>query len=258
MDKHSRIHQVVRHRYAKVARGRECGCGPECCSAAAPGMSVSAAGYGEQDSRAAPEGAYMGLSCGNPQAIARLQPGETVLDLGCGGGFDCFLAARQVGENGHVIGVDMTPEMISRARRHAANGYFPQVEFRLGEMENLPLADASVDVIISNCAVNLSPDKGRVFSEAWRVLKPGGRLAISDIVAIRELPARLRGDEALHASCIAGAELISSLNRLLQAAGFENIRITPHEESKAFIRDWAPGLPVVNYVIAASIDAVKP
>lgn len=253
-NKYNRLRQRVRHQYAKVATGEHCGCGPGCCNAPA---SASATGYTEEELQAAP-GTHMGLGCGNPQAIACLREGETVLDLGCGGGFDCFLAARQVGESGRVIGVDMTEEMIARARRHAETGGYGNVEFRLGEMENLPLENASVDVIISNCAINLSPDKARVIAQAWRVLKPGGRLAISDIVAIAELPASLREDEALHSSCIAGAETIARLQALLRETGFEQVRITPHKESQSFIRDWAPGVPVMDYVVAASIEAIKP
>lgn len=256
MDSQDRIRQRVRHQYARVAQAGQCGCAPGCCTPLATGTPLSAAGYAETDAMTA--SAWMGLGCGNPQAIARLKPGETVLDLGCGGGFDCFLAARQVGMSGHVIGVDMTEEMIHRARDNAAKMHLPRVEFRQGEMEHLPLGDACVDVIISNCAINLSPDKAGVFREAWRILKPGGRLAVSDIVATAEMPASLRENETLHASCIAGAELIANLEAMLVSAGFEKIVITPHEESRSFIRDWAPGLPVADYVIAASIEAVKP
>jgi SAM-dependent methyltransferase len=200
----------------------------------------------------------MGLGCGNPQAIAALQAGETVLDLGSGGGFDCFLAARQVGARGHVIGVDMTPDMVSKARANAAKSGDHNVEFRLGEIENLPVADASVDVIISNCVINLSPDKPRVFREALRVLKPGGRLAISDVVATAELPPQVRQDLALYTGCMAGAALVSDLEAMLRASGFTDIRITPKDESKSFIRDWAPGTDITNYVVSANIEAVKP
>jgi SAM-dependent methyltransferase len=200
----------------------------------------------------------MGLGCGNPQAIAALKPGETVLDLGSGGGFDCFLAARQIGDHGRVIGVDMTPAMISKARENADQGGYHNVEFRLGEIENLPLADHSVDVIISNCVINLSPDKERVFKETFRVLKPGGRLAISDVVATTTLPETVRHDVTLYTGCMAGASLIDEIESMLAAAGFMDIRLKPKDESRSFIRDWAPGSQIEDYVVSATIEAVKP
>jgi arsenite methyltransferase len=205
-----------------------------------------------------PQGANMGLGCGNPQAIAALKTGETVLDLGSGGGFDCFLAARQVGETGRVIGVDMTPAMISKARHNAEQGGYRNVEFRLGEIEHLPVADATVDVIISNCVINLSPDKSRVFADAYRVLKPGGRLAISDIVASAELPEHVRTDMALYTGCMAGASLVADIEAMLAASGFTQIRVAPKDESKSFIRDWAPETEITDYVVSATIEAVKP
>jgi ubiquinone/menaquinone biosynthesis C-methylase UbiE len=200
----------------------------------------------------------MGLGCGNPQAIANLTPGETVLDLGSGGGFDCFLAARQVGKSGHVIGVDMTPAMVSKARANAEQAGYSNVEFRLGEIEHLPVADGTVNVILSNCVINLSPDKARVFRDCFRVLKPGGRLAISDVVAFADIPAHIQEDMALLTGCMAGASLISDLEEMLAAAGFVDVRIAPKEESKSFIREWAPGTPVTDYVVAATIEALKP
>jgi SAM-dependent methyltransferase len=203
-------------------------------------------------------GANMGLGCGNPQAIADLKPGETVLDLGSGGGFDCFLAARQVGETGHVIGVDMTPAMVSKARVNAEKGGFRNVEFRLGEIEHLPVADHSIDVILSNCVINLSPDKERVFADCFRVLRPGGRLAISDVVAFADLPAHVQEDMALLTGCMAGAALISDLEEMLKEAGFQHVRIRPNDASKSFIRDWAPGLPVTDCVVAATLEATRP
>ncbi len=200
----------------------------------------------------------MGLGCGNPQAIASLQRGETVLDLGSGGGFDCFLAARAVGETGKVIGVDMTPEMVSKARENAMKAGYKNVEFRLGEIEHLPVADKSIDVILSNCVINLSPEKHKVFDDAFRVLKSGGRLAVSDVVATAELPEEVKNDLALHAGCIAGASLISDVEAMLQNSGFRDIRIKPKDESREFIRTWAPGRNIEDYVVSATIEAKKP
>jgi SAM-dependent methyltransferase len=200
----------------------------------------------------------MGLGCGNPKAIAALRPGEVVVDLGSGGGFDCFLAAQEIGEQGRVIGVDMTPDMVSKARDNARRGNFSNVEFRLGEIEHLPVADQTADVIISNCVINLSPDKAQVFREAYRVLKPGGRLAISDVVATAELPAELRDDPALVAGCMGNAALIGDLEALIAGAGFVAIRIEPKDESREFIKDWAPEHPVTDYVVSATIEAVRP
>jgi arsenite methyltransferase len=200
----------------------------------------------------------MGLGCGNPKAIAALKPGEVVLDLGAGGGFDCFLAANEVGETGHVIGVDMTPDMLSKARANATKGQYANVEFRLGEIEYLPVADASVDVIISNCVINLSSNKPRVFREAFRVLKAGGRLAISDVVATVEMPREMRNDVGLVAGCMGNASLIKDLQEMMLDAGFEQVRILPKDESKEFIKDWAPDHNVTDYVVSATIEAVKP
>ncbi len=181
-----------------------------------------------------------------------------MLDLGSGGGFDCFLAARQIGNTGQVIGVDMTPAMVSKARANAEKGNYTNVEFRLGEIENLPVANDCIDVIISNCVINLSPNKPRVFAEAFRVLKPGGRLAISDVVAFAELPDDIRNDMALLTGCMAGASLIAEVEQMLSVAGFKHIKIAPKDESKTFIRDWAPDVPVTDYVVSASIEALKP
>lgn len=200
----------------------------------------------------------MGLGCGNPNAIAALRPGEVVVDLGAGGGFDCFLAAREVGEAGRVIGVDMTPEMVSKARNNAVRGDFANVEFRLGEIEHLPVADDTADVILSNCVINLSNDKPGVFREAWRILKPGGRLAISDVVASVPLPPELSEDTGLIAGCMGNASLIEDLERMMVDAGFRDIAIEPKDDSREFIRDWAPGRGVDDYVVSATIEAIKP
>lgn len=255
------IREKVRQRYAEIATGGGGCCSPSssCCSADALGKPDASAklGYSAEDLAAVPEGADMGLGCGNPQAIAALQPGETVLDLGCGGGFDCFLAARQVGAAGLVIGVDMTPEMIAKARANAAKSDLENISFRLGEIEHLPVADRSVDAILSNCVINLSPDKPQVYREAFRVLRPGGRLAISDVVAVQPLPAAMRDGTALCA-CIAGAASVAELDAMLREAGFADIRVSVKPESREFIRDWFPGSGAEDYVRSASVEAVKP
>ncbi len=260
--KHDEIRQAVRERYAKVAQSdAACGCGPSCCGTGGNTTAAEASvtlGYSRADVTTVPDGANMGLGCGNPEAIAAIKSGETVLDLGSGGGFDCFLAARQTGDHGHVIGVDMTPIMISKARANAVNGGYRNVEFRLGEIENLPLADSSVDVIISNYVINLSPDKKRVFKETFRVLKPGGRLAISDVVATATLPEAVQRDMTLFTGCMAGASLIDKIEDMLASAGFVDIRLKPKDESRSFIRDWAPGSKIEDYVVSATIEAVKP
>ena len=261
-----KIRQNVRDSYAQVAeasnQGECCGTSVSCCGvsddAAINTLVSTRLGYSEDDLGAVPGGADMGLGCGNPRAIASIKAGETVLDLGSGGGFDCFLAAAETGESGHVIGIDMTSTMISKARSNADKGKYHQVEFRLGEIEHMPVANDAVDVIISNCVINLSPDKKQVFSEAFRVLKPGGRLAISDVVASTELPEEMKQDPALYAGCMAGASLISDLQLILENCGFEKINIAPKDESKDFIKDWAPGRGVEDYVLSATIEAVKP
>ena len=262
--KNDEIRNAVRENYGKVAVSGLSGCccsSPSCCGkpsdVTAADISLGL-GYSKEDVVTVPEGANMGLVCGNPQAIASLQPGETVLDLGSGGGFDCFLAARAVGNSGHVIGVDMTAEMITKSRQNAEKVSSRNVEFRLGELENLPVANGIVDVIISNCVINLSPEKEKVFNEAFRVLKPGGRLAISDIVATDELPDNIKNDMAFHAGCIAGASSIEEIKSMLDLIGFEKIRIQPKVESKTFIRNWMPESNIEDYVVSATIEAVKP
>jgi SAM-dependent methyltransferase len=214
-------------------------------------------GYSSEECKNVPEGSNMGLGCGNPQAIASLQKGATVLDLGSGGGFDCFLAAKSVGNTGKVIGVDMTPEMISLARNNAVKGAYKNTEFRLGEIEHLPVADATIDVIISNCVINLSPEKEQVFEEAFRVLKPGGKLAISDVVLAAEMPEDLKKDVLLYAGCVGGASSIGEIQTMLSKSGFQDIQIEPKLKSKEFIRDWAPGRGIENYIVSATIEAVK-
>jgi arsenite methyltransferase len=199
-----------------------------------------------------------GLCCGNPLIAAELKAGETVLDLGCGGGFDCFLAAKQVGENGHVIGVDMTPKMINLARKNLAEWGFQNVEFRLGEIEHLPVENKSIDVIISNCVINLSPDKASVFREAFRVLKPGGRLAISDIIATSDLPDEIKNDIELLCNCIAGTVTSVELEEMLKSAGFQNIRIQSIRESRESIREWITIKKAADFVISGTVKATKP
>ncbi|HHM05891.1 MAG TPA: arsenite methyltransferase [Gammaproteobacteria bacterium] len=263
-EQHDTHRQKVRGAYAKVARandqrvGIEAGCCGVSDDARINQLISTRLGYSEEDLSKAPAGADMGLGCGNPKAIAALKPGEVVVDLGAGGGFDCFLAAHEVGESGRVIGVDMTPDMLSRARANADKGGFRNVEFRLGEIEHLPVADNTADVILSNCVINLSPNKAQVFKEAFRVLKPGGRLAISDVVATAELPDAMRNDPALVAGCMGGAALIDELEKMIEAAGFTDVSIQPRDESKTFIRDWAPDHPVTDYVLSATIEGRKP
>lgn len=258
--------QQIRDAYAKVARADDAGQG--CCvESSCCGVSDDAAinsviskrlGYSDTDISGVPKGADMGLGCGNPKAIAALCPGETVVDLGSGGGFDCFLSAQEVGEAGRVIGVDMTPDMLSKARSNANKGSYTNVEFRLGEIEHLPIADGQADVIISNCVINLSPDKPQVFREAFRVLKPGGRLAISDVVATAVLPEEMCKDVGLISGCMGNASLIDDLATMIEAAGFTDVRIEPKNESKDFMRDWAPGNEVMDYIVSATIEGVKP
>lgn len=256
----------VSEAYAKVANagsaGTAEGVAGSCCGvsddSAINTLISSRLGYSAHDMANAPSGADLGLGCGNPKAIAALQPGEVVVDLGSGAGFDCFLAANEVGETGHVIGVDMTADMVSKARSNAAEGAYTQVEFRLGEIEHLPVADHTADVILSNCVINLSNDKPQVFREAFRVLKKGGRLAISDVVATIELPEEMRNDPALIAGCMGNAAMIGDLEQAMADAGFVDIRIQPKDDSRDFIRDWAPHSDVSDYVLSATIEARKP
>ncbi len=281
----SEILEVVRREYGKIAREAGSGCGStsSCCSAAADSVAAAqenrladvgqAIGYSREEMDAVPEGANLGLGCGNPLALAGLERGETVLDLGSGAGFDSFLAARKVGERGKVIGVDMTEEMVEKARENARRGGYSNVEFRLGRIESLPVVDASVDLVISNCVINLSPDKERVFREAFRVLKPGGRLAVSDIVLRNRLPRAVLESAAAYAGCIAGASLRKEYLRLIREAGFMEVRVA-HE--RRFGEEQISGDPFVQSccqesgvsqaeaesmarsVVSLSVQAVKP
>ncbi len=251
------IHGTVREHYARISEtAGAASCAPGCCGAN-PDAST-ALGYSPEELAALPEGANLGLGCGNPQALASLRPGEVVLDLGSGGGIDCFLAARKVGPQGRAIGVDMTPEMLVRARAAAKRLGIANVEFRLGEIEHLPVADGSVDVILSNCVINLSPDKPQVFREALRVLKPGGRLAIADVVALRDIPPHLASQVATWSGCVAGAAGVRDIERWLLAAGFTGIRVQVKHESRAVIAGWFPGSGAEDHVASATIEAVKP
>lgn len=258
------MRKMVRERYRKIAETAASCCGGAPVAryggAGRSALNFHAAqiGYSRDEIAVAAEAAGMGLGCGNPQAIAALRQGETVLDLGSGAGFDCFLAARAVGPEGRVIGVDMTDAMIHKARRNAKKSGIDNVEFRRGEIERLPVDDKAVDVIISNCVVNLSPQKAAVFREAYRVLKPGGRLAIADVVAVRPLPEAFRNDPQMHCACIGGAATVQELQNLLKIAGFEAIRIRLRQESRELIQNWAPGRQAETYVVAAFVEAVKP
>lgn len=256
------LRQIVRGNYAKVARG-SCGCetGPSaCCGSQQNGTDAVnlLMGYSTEELDGVIKGANLGLGCGNPTAIGNLKPGETVLDLGSGGGFDCFLAGKKVGEKGRVIGVDMTPEMLARARENVKKMKSTNVEFRLGEIEHLPVADNSVDVIISNCVINLSPEKDQVFRDAFRVLKPGGRLAVSDMVATAEMPRKVREQAALLTKCIAGAENVERVRELLSEAGFEEIKINLKRYSRELVSGWHLEGGAENYVASADIEAIKP
>jgi arsenite methyltransferase len=238
------IKSAVRDAYSKVAKREisiplnplKC-----CCTKGDLSHNISrAVGYNEQELASVPEGANLGLGCGNPTALASLKEGETLLDLGSGAGFDCFLAANAVGAAGHVIGVDMTPEMIEKARENARKGGYSNVDFRLGELEHLPAADNSVDVIISNCVINLTPDKAAVFREAFRVLKPDGRLAVSDMVLLKELPDVVKQSVAAYVGCLSGAIMKDAYVATIRAAGFDDVRII---EESSFPLDYMASDP---------------
>jgi len=274
------VRQQVRTGYTTIARvgswsaaqstaaaaGGCCGSGPSagggCCGPAtfSPDQLAAAIGYSQGDLASAPEGANMGLSCGNPTAIASLKPGEVAVDLGSGGGFDCFVAGPKVGPSGRVIGVDMTPEMVTKARRnietYAAQTGLANVEFRLGEIENLPLADASVDVVLSNCVLNLSPDKPRAWREVARVLKPGGRVAVSDLALLQPLPESVRQDVEALIGCVAGAVLAEETRRQMAAAGLCDIVLIPKSHYIDAMTNWDD--PLYRKIVAALPPGSKP
>ena len=277
-----KVRQAVRESYGNIAKSVSMvsgiGTAPSCCGTSENTTQANTQtpccgdtkvsqeqlnalmGYTRQDLESVPEGANMGLGCGNPVALASLKPGETVVDLGAGGGFDCFLAAKQVGENGKVIGIDMTPDMLTTARLNAEKMGAKNVEFRLGEIEHLPVADDSIDIIMSNCVINLSPDKLSVYRDAFRVLKPGGRLAIADIVATAPLPEKIQKDLSLVAACVGGAATIDDTKEMLKEAGFVDIKVEPKDKSRELIRAWDPNKSdsAADYVVSAYIEAVKP
>ena len=250
------IKAAVRDTYSRIASetrvGGCCGGGSSC----GPSQGSRVLGYSEDELQSLPPGADLGLGCGNPHAIAALTPGETVLDLGSGAGIDAFLAARQVGPTGHVIGIDMTHDMLAKARRNAERIEARNVDFRLGEIEHLPVADAAVDVIMSNCVINLSTDKPAVFREAFRVLRPGGRLAITDMVATQPIPDAIGRDLAAYSGCIAGAARVDEIVEMLTTAGFDDVSISVRNDSGEFVKEWMPGAD--QYVVSALIQGVKP
>ena len=273
MEDQEEIKKAVRERYGELARASASCCGPQssCGCSGNTSQEISAdLGYSNSQMDSVPDEANLGLGCGNPVAIASLKPGDTILDLGSGAGFDCFLAARQVGKNGRVIGVDMTPDMISKARKNAKSGDFANVEFRLGEIENLPAANNSVDVVISNCVINLAPDKAGVFVEAYRVLKPGGRFMISDIVLLRELPDFIRESVQAYVGCIAGASMKDEYLQIIRQAGFDNIEIVSEKiyrisdlletpDAKAILKQSGrQASEVANSVASITVVGFKP
>jgi arsenite methyltransferase len=221
------IKKIVRDGYAKaVTQKTSCCSTSSCCGGTDQAKNISKkVGYSEAEMNAVPEGANLGFGCGNPVAIASLKEGDVVLDLGSGAGFDAFLAAQRVGKTGRVIGVDMTPEMLERARANAEKGGYKNVEFRSGEIEKIPVEDNSIDVIISNCVINLSPDKVKVFEEAFRVLKPGGRLMVSDLVLVKELPAALKESVEAYVGCLAGAIMKNDYLKFIAMAGFKDVKV---------------------------------
>jgi arsenite methyltransferase len=269
------VKRAVREGYAQVAKGAGSCCGPasSCCGAPTAEDVSRRVGYSDEEMAAAPAGANLGLGCGNPVALASLKEGEAVLDLGSGAGFDCFLAAKKVGGKGRVIGVDMTPEMLEKARENARKAGVANVEFRLGEIENLPVADNSVDAVISNCVINLAPDKERVFAEAFRALKPGGRLMVSDLVLTAPLPKAVQESIAAYVGCLAGASLKADYLRAIKQAGFENVNVASEESfpvelmqndptTQAVVRDLKVTreevVRIAGTVVSVKVSARKP
>jgi len=270
------VKKIVRKGYAKIAvQGGSC-CGPAspCCGSVDLAQDISRKiGYSEEELKVAPEGANLGLGCGNPVALASLREGETVLDLGSGAGFDCFLAANRVGEKGKVIGVDMTSEMIEKAKENGRKGSYENVEFKLGEIEKLPVLDNSIDAVISNCVINLSPDKAKVFQEAFRILKPGGRLMISDIVLLKELPASIKESVEAYVGCLSGAIMKDEYMEKIKAAGFQDVQVIDETAfpieliandptAKGIMDNLGIGLNeargVASSVVSIKVSAIKP
>jgi len=258
--KDEEIKKVVREGYAQIAKKESSCCAPSspCCGSTDLTEDISKKiGYQDEELKSVPEGANLGLGCGNPVALASLKEGETVIDLGAGAGFDCFLAANKVGKKGKVIGVDMTPEMIAKARENAQKGNYENVEFRLGEIENLPVADNSADVVISNCVINLSPDKKKVFKEAFRGLKPGGRLMISDIVLLKELPAFIKNSIEAYIGCISGALLKDEYLKAIREAGFHEVRIIDETVFPIECMANDPTTQIIIDKMSISMDEIK-
>ena len=266
--KEEKVHKVVRERYGKIAKTTQpCGCG--CSSSSSTSQQI---GYSKGELASVPEGADLNLGCGNPTALASLKEGETVVDLGSGGGLDCFLAAKKVGSKGKVIGVDMTAEMLERARANCKKTSYKNVEFRLGEIENLPIADNTADIIISNCVINLSPDKQRVFKEAYRVLKPKGRLMISDMVLLKDLPEKVRGSVLAYVGCVAGADLKDDYLGKIEQAGFGQVDVVAEDhlpemlleepDVKAFVEEQKLTkkeiADISDAVVSIKVSAIKP
>jgi arsenite methyltransferase len=258
--KEEKIKEFVKDGYAKIAHkgGSCCKTTSSCCGNIDMASVISQKiGYSNEELKSIPDGANLGLGCGNPIALASLKEGETVLDLGAGAGFDCFLAANQVGEKGKVIGIDMTPEMVERAKENAKKGDYTNVEFKLGEIENLPIADNYVDIIISNCVINLSPDKPKVFKEAFRVLKPGGRLMVSDIVLLKELPDFIRDSIDAYISCVSGALLKEDYIAAIKNAGFQDIEIIDETSFPAEFLNLDPLVEQIETYINISNEEIK-